>query len=109
MHVGLQRVLGQLRSSEGYPTSVKENQEALQSEDSSLFRVYILAARSNIDFNMAAIPDDAFPDLDVIEFDTVRMRAFYDFAYEHARSGYEWAKIPPRLEPSEVIEPLPDL
>ena len=79
------------------------------SNDSSLFRVYMLAARFNIDFNLAAIPDDAFPDFDVIEFDKAKMRELYDFAFEQASSGYKWAKLPPRLDPSEVIQPLPDL
>jgi hypothetical protein len=79
------------------------------SNNSSLFRVYMLAARFNIDFNLAAIPDDAFPDFDVIEFDKAKMRKLYDFAFEQASSGYNWVKLPPRLDPSEVIQPLHDL
>ena len=73
--------------------------------ESSLFRVYVLAARNGIDFNLAAIPDDEFPDLDSIKFDTAKMRELYDFAYKQASSGYDWAKVPPRLDPTEAIQP----
>lgn len=73
------------------------------STESSLFRVYVLAARNGIDFNLALIPDDVFPNLNSIKFDTARMRELYDFAYKQASSGYNWAKVPPRLDPTEAI------
>ena len=73
---------------------------------SSLFRVYVLAARRGIDFNLASIPDDQFPGFDSIEFDTAKMRELYDFAYEQASAGYDWAKIPPGLDPAEAIRAL---
>ena len=78
------------------------------STDSSLFRVYVLAARHGIDFNLAAIPEDVFPDFDPVKFDTVKMRELYDYAYEQATSGYVWAKIPPGLDPAEAIQPEAD-
>ena len=74
------------------------------STDSSLFRVYVLANRNNIDFNLAAIPDDAFPELDPLVFDLATMRKVYDYAFEKARIGYEWAKVPSGLDPAELIE-----
>ncbi|MDJ0856384.1 MAG: patatin-like phospholipase family protein [Desulfobacterales bacterium] len=74
------------------------------SADSSLFRIYVLANRNNIDFNLAAIPDDTFPEIDPMVFDLVTMRKVYDYAFEKASAGYEWAKVPPRLDPDELIE-----
>ena len=47
------------------------------STDSSLFRVYVLARRNNIKFNLAAIPDDAFPQLNPLVFDLTVMREVY--------------------------------
>ena len=74
------------------------------STDSSLFRVYVLANRNNIDFNLASIPDDAFPNLDPLVFDLATMRKVYDYAFEAARAGYEWTKVPPGLDPAEQFE-----
>ncbi|NNE34035.1 MAG: patatin family protein [Rhodothermales bacterium] len=87
--------------------SATVNQLDELSNKSSLFRVYVLAARHGIDFNLAAIPDEEFPDFDSIKFDTTQMRELYDFAYQQASSGYEWAKVPPGLDPTEAMQPLP--
>ena len=75
------------------------------STDSSLYRVYVLANRNNFDFNLAAIPDDVFPELDPLVFDLATMRKVYDYAFERAKNGYEWSKMPPGLDPDERIEP----
>ena len=83
------------------------NQLVDLSTESSLFRVYVLTAKYGIDFNLAAIPDEAFPNFDSIKFDTAKMRELYDFAYQQAVSGYDWAKVPPGLDPTESIQPLP--
>ena len=32
------------------------------------------------------------------------MRKVYDYAFEKARMGYEWAKVPSGLDPAELIE-----
>ena len=74
------------------------------STDSSLFRIYVLANRNNIDFNLATIPDDTFTEIDPMVFDLVTMRQLYDFAFEKASAGYEWAKVPPRIDPDELID-----
>ena len=73
------------------------------STDSSLFRGYVLARRNNIDYNLAAISDDAFPQLNPLVFDIATMRKVYDYAFEQARIGYKWAKVPPGLDPDERI------
>lgn len=75
------------------------------STDSSLFRVYVLAKRNKFEFNLAAIPDDLFPDLDPVVFDLATMRKVYDYGFEQAKGGYQWAKVPPGLHPDERIDP----
>ena len=75
------------------------------STQSSLFRVYMLTSRFNIGFNMAAIPDDKFPDLDPVDFNLDLMRQIYDYAFEAASNGYEWLTVPPGLDPDEWFEP----
>jgi hypothetical protein len=74
------------------------------STESSLFRVYMLAARYNIDFNIAAIPDEMFPELDPVDFNLDIMRRVYDYAHDQAQKGYKWAKLPPCLDPDERFE-----
>jgi predicted acylesterase/phospholipase RssA len=74
------------------------------STESSLFRAYVLAKLNNIDYNFAAIPDDAFPELNPMVFDLATQRKVYDYAFEQAREGYQWAKRPPGLDPDEQID-----
>lgn len=71
------------------------------STESSLFRVYALSSLFGIDFHMAAIPDSMFPDFDPIDFELTTMRRLYDYGFEQASRGYEWAKLPPGLDPLE--------
>jgi hypothetical protein len=37
-------------------------------------------------------------------FDLTTMRKIYNYAFEKARTGYEWAKVPSGLDPAELIE-----
>ena len=74
------------------------------STEASLFRTYMLTKRYNIGFNMAAIPDDMFPDLDPVIFDRELMQEVYDYAFDAASKGYDWLSIPPGLDPDEWIE-----
>ena len=64
----------------------------------------MLTKRYGIGFNMAAIPDDMFPELNPVIFDLNVMRALYDYAFEAARKGYDWLTVPPGLDPDEWIE-----
>ena len=75
------------------------------STESSLFRVYMLTSRFKIGFNMAAIPDGKFPDLDPVDFDLDVMRQIYDYAFDAASNGYDWLNVPPGLDPDEWFEP----
>ena len=76
-----------------------------QSNDTSLFRVYTLAGRYGMDFNMAAIPDGLFPELDPVIFDLATMRKVYDYGLDQGSKGYEWAQSPPGLDQDEIIVP----
>jgi Patatin-like phospholipase len=62
-----------------------------------LYRAYVIAQAGHLDFNMAAIPDD-FSAPREGEFDPVFMQALFDNAYQQARSGYHWSKVPPGVE-----------
>ena len=58
-----------------------------------LYRLYAIAQRDGIDFNLACIPehfDAPHPE----EFDTGYMRRLFDFAYSMASNGYPWHKVP---------------
>ena len=59
-----------------------------------LYRIYTVAKRDNIDFNLAYIPKSFyFPHQQ--EFDTNYMRHLFETAYNLAKGGYPWAKNPP--------------
>ena len=63
-----------------------------------LYRIYITTTRDGFDFNLAYIgPDFTYGNKEE-EFDTGYMRALFDYAYDLARQGYPWRKIPPGLE-----------
>lgn len=73
----------------------------------SLYRMYVLARRYGIDFNLAAIPNDA-PDLDPLPFEEQGMSRLWDLGYRLASEGYDWIKVPPKLDRAEIIDPLSD-
>ena len=63
-----------------------------------LYRIYSVAQRDSIDFNLAYIPP-TFKTPHTKDFDTVYMRALYDLGYDMAEKGYTWSKRPPLLVP----------
>jgi hypothetical protein len=63
-----------------------------------LYRIYVLAQRDKIDYNLAFIPE-GFQTKRTSEFDTNYMNEEFEMAYNMARSGYKWYKYPPGLEP----------
>ena len=63
-----------------------------------LYRIYVLAQRDKIDYNLAFIPE-GFETKRNSEFDTNYMNEEFEMAYNLARSGYKWNKYPPGLEP----------
>jgi hypothetical protein len=68
-----------------------------------LYRIYVLAQRDGIDYNLAYIPADFHPKRDS-EFDTNYMNQEFELAYKLARSGYKWHKYPPGFEPAPTQE-----
>lgn len=62
-----------------------------------LYRIYALAERDGLEFNLAFIPKefDAVPDE---LFDPAYMRKLYDLAYELGKAGYDWSSSPPGFE-----------
>ncbi|OGR31571.1 MAG: hypothetical protein A2139_13895 [Desulfobacca sp. RBG_16_60_12] len=64
-----------------------------------LYRIYVLAQRDGIDYNLAFIPVDFHPKRNS-EFDTKYMNQELELAYNLARSGYRWSKYPPGFEPA---------
>jgi hypothetical protein len=69
-----------------------------------LYRIYVLAQRDGIDYNLAYIPVDFHPKRDS-EFDTKYMNEEFNLAYNLAHSGYKWHKYPPGFEPAPTQEP----
>ncbi len=65
-----------------------------------LYRIYVLAQRDGIDYNLAYIPKDFHPKR-TSEFDTKYMNEEFNMAYNLARSGYKWSKYPPGYKPAE--------
>jgi len=61
-----------------------------------LYRIYATAQQDKIDFNLAYIGPE-FTMVHKEEFDTAYMRALYDYAYQLARKGYPWVKVPPGM------------
>ncbi len=72
--------------------------------NASLYRMYVLAARYDIDFNMAVIPDD-HPKLAMTDFNRAATGRLFDRGYELANKGYAWIKAPPGLDVDELVTP----
>ena len=63
-----------------------------------LYRIYSTANRDGVDYNLAYIPVD-FMVKSKDAFDKDYMNALFDKGYELGRSGYQWHKAPPGLDP----------
>jgi hypothetical protein len=61
-----------------------------------LYRIYTIATRDGIEFNLACIPDDYVPAASE-SFDRAEMNRLFNLAFELARAGYAWHKLPPGL------------
>jgi Patatin-like phospholipase len=62
-----------------------------------LYRIYTIAQRDGIAFNLTHIPEDY--DIDAKEsFDREAMNRLYQLGYEWARAGYPWQHLPPGLQ-----------
>ena len=63
-----------------------------------LYRIYTVAQRDKVDFNLAYIPP-TFTTPHQSQFDTYYMRSLFDLGYSLSEKGYSWAKKPPVLIP----------
>ena len=63
-----------------------------------LYRIYTVAQRDKVDFNLAYIPP-TFKTPHLSQFDTQYMRSLFDLGYSLSEKGYSWAKKPPVLIP----------
>lgn len=61
-----------------------------------LYRIYLLAQRDGVDFNLACIPA-TFNEKPKEDFDPVYMTKLFDVGFAAARNGYSWDKRPPGL------------
>ncbi len=62
-----------------------------------LYRIFLLAKRDGLDFNLAFIPDDFnAPQKEI--FDPEYMQSLFDLGYRMAKDGYPWSKSPPEIE-----------
>jgi hypothetical protein len=66
------------------------------SGSNDLLRIYFVTQRDHVDYNLAYIGSD-FAAPRTGEFDKAYMNALFDYAYEQARQGYPWQKVPPLL------------
>ena len=62
-----------------------------------LNRIFILAKRDGLDYNLAFIPED-FDESKEEMFDRNYMTSLFDLAYGLAKDGYPWNKAPPEIE-----------
>jgi predicted acylesterase/phospholipase RssA len=65
-----------------------------------LYRIYLLARRDDIDFNLAFIPA-SFNAPHREEFDTDYMKALFATGKQMAQTGYQWQKYPPGFVPDK--------
>jgi len=69
--------------------------------DGDLYRIYVLALRDGIDYNLASIPID-FNAPSQGMFDTEFMQKLFNLGYGMARNGYPWEKYPPGYQPASA-------
>jgi hypothetical protein len=62
-----------------------------------LTRIYFVAQRDSVDYNLAYIESDFTTPHPRENFDSAYMNALFDYGYQKARRGYPWRKLPPVL------------
>jgi predicted acylesterase/phospholipase RssA len=63
-----------------------------------IYRIYVVAQRDGLDFNLAHIPDELDTNRSD-EFNNQVMKVLFDTGYNLARYGYHWKKSPPGFFP----------
>jgi predicted patatin/cPLA2 family phospholipase len=62
-----------------------------------VLRIYFVAQRDSVDYNLAYIGTDFVSAPKAGEFDQAYMKALYAYGYDQAKAGREWHKSPPNL------------
>lgn len=62
-----------------------------------LYRIYALAERDGLSFNLAFVPGD-FDEKPTEQFDPAWMRKLFDLGYEMGEAGYPWLDAPPEFD-----------
>jgi hypothetical protein len=70
--------------------------------EAALYRMYVLAHRYGIEFNLAFLPLEVGRELDPVDFAPEGTRRLFDAGYGLASDGYAWHRHPPGLDPDEL-------
>jgi len=71
--------------------------------NASLYRIFALSNRYGVDFNLATIGKNEGLSLDPMDFNKKAMQRLYNYSFELSRNGYEWEKVPPGVNPNEIL------
>lgn len=72
------------------------------STTASLYRMYVLADRYRVDFNLRFIPQEFDVGFPALEFDRPGMNRLFDLGYRTGRDSGDWEKHPPDIDPDEI-------
>ncbi|MFM7243577.1 MAG: patatin-like phospholipase family protein [Planctomycetaceae bacterium] len=72
------------------------------STTSSLYRMYVLADRYGVEFNLRTIPQDFDVGFPALVFDRAGMNRLFDLGFRTGRDSAEWEKHPPDIDPDEL-------
>jgi hypothetical protein len=67
--------------------------------EGDLYRIYVLALRDKIDYNLASIPKEVGEDTGEGMFNQDFMQKLFNVGYDMAKNGYPWDKYPPGYQP----------
>ena len=73
--------------------------------DGDIYRLYAIAQRDHLDFNLAFIPDE-FERGTTEEFNKKEMNRLFDLGFTTGSKGYPWAKIPRAYHWTQPVESL---
>jgi len=74
------------------------------STTSSLYRMYVLAERYGVEFNLRTIPQDFDVGFPALVFDRAGMNRLFELGFRTGRDSAEWAKHPPDVDPDERVD-----
>jgi hypothetical protein len=69
-----------------------------------LYRIYSVAERDGVDFNLASMPRTFNVKLRY-SFDPVYMNALFKVGYDQGKAGYHWARLPPGFGGTDRNQP----